>query len=591
MQIMRRARHGPWKRIPLVATLAVATAAAVAACGGGGGSSTSTTAPKATGGTITVLSAGDVDYIDPGIAYYSFSYTVHYATQRPLLSYEPDSVQPVPDLAAKMPTISADGKTVTVQLRKGVKFSPPVDREVTSDDVKYAIERAFSTSVANGYVGAYFNVIAGAPAKPTKGVPDISGIQTPDKYTVVFKLERPSGTFVGALSMLATAPVPREYAKPFDSKTTSDYGQYQVATGPYMIKNNAAGKLTGYTPSRQIELVRNPNWDASTSFRPAYADRILFKEGFQDPTIVTKQILSGTADVNGDVPPPAAQLRSILGNASQKDQLTFTPTGGSRYVALNTAKPPFDNLYVRQAVAYVLDRNAMRLTRGGAIDGEIATHFIDPSFKAAGWEYSGGASFDPFPSASNSGDVQKAKDMLKKAGYANGMYSGPQVTMVADNVPPGSDTAKVVAANLAKIGFDVKTISVTHSAMYTRFCNVPRNQPNICPNVGWLPDFHEPETLLNVTFNGQHIVPVNNSNWPQLNDPALNAAMDKAAMMLDATARYKAWAKIDQQVTRTAAAIPWLWEDFPTLYSTNVTHASELWNQGSPDVTFMQVRS
>jgi peptide/nickel transport system substrate-binding protein len=108
------------------------------------------------------------------------------------------------------------------------------------------------------------------------------------------------------------------------------------------------------------------------------------------------------------------------------------------------------------------------------VDGAIATHFIDPSFGDQGFDQSGGTSFDPFPSPGFAGDVTKAKELMKDAGYANGMYSGPQVTMVADNTPPGSDTAKVVAADLAKIGIDPKIISVTHSTMYTKYCNVPR---------------------------------------------------------------------------------------------------------------------
>src|SRR4029453_1375640 len=97
------------------------------------------------GGTITVLSAGDVDHIDPGQAYYSFSYEITYATQRTLLAYKPNSVDAVPDLAARMPTVSNGGRTVTVHIRSGVRFSPPVNREVTSADVKYAIERGFDT--------------------------------------------------------------------------------------------------------------------------------------------------------------------------------------------------------------------------------------------------------------------------------------------------------------------------------------------------------------------------------------------------------------------------------------------------------------
>jgi peptide/nickel transport system substrate-binding protein len=543
------------------------------------------------GGTITVLSAGDVDHIDPGQAYYSFTYEVSYATQRPLLSYRPSSINAIPDLASAMPKYSKNGKTVTVHIRPGVRFSPPVNREVTSADVKYAIERGFASSVANGYASAYFGDVVGAPAKATKGVPNIKGIKTPNKRTIVFELKRPDGVFTGSLGLLLTAPVPREYASKFDDQTTSTYGMHQVATGPYMIKDDSSGNINGvgYKPGQLIELVRNPNWSAKTSWRPAHANEILFKEGYQDPTVMTRTILSGAADANGDTPPPPAELRSIMSNPSQRKQLTFTPTGGSRYIALNTAKPPFDNLDVRQAVAYVLDRNAMRLTRGGAIDGRIATHFIDPSFKDKGFVQAGGLGFNPFPSPGFRGSVGKAKAMMRKAGYANGMYKGPQVTMVSDNSPPGSNTAQVVAADMAKIGFDVKTISVTHATMYTKYCQVPKNAPNICPNVGWLPDFHEPQTVLDVTFAGNQIKPVNNVNWSQLNDPKINAAIAHAKTIIAPKARWAAWGRIDDMVTRTAASIPWIWENYPTLFSTRVTPAPELWNSGAPDVTFMSV--
>jgi peptide/nickel transport system substrate-binding protein len=576
-------------RLPAVAAFLTPLALAAAACGGSGSpSGTSGTGQK--GGTISVLSAGDVDQIDPGQMYYQFSYQIGYATQRPLLAYKPDSVDTTPDLATSMPVVSNDGKTVTVKLRGGVRFSPPVNREVTSADVKYAIERGFATSVANGYVAAYFGDLVGAPRRATSGVPDIPGIQTPDKRTIVFKLKRPSGVFQGALAMLITAPVPAEYARKFDAKTTSDYGAHQVATGPYMIQSDESGRLTGYQPGRRIMLVRNPSWKSSTSWRPAFADQVVFKEGFQDPTVMTRTILSGAADVNGDTPPPPAELRSITSNPSQKDQLTFTPQGGARYIGLNTAKPPFDNKFVRMAVAYALDRDALRLTRGGPVDGRIATHFIDPSFTDKGFTQAGGFGFNPFPTAEQgSPDLDKARAMLKQAGFANGRYSGPGLTQVADNTPPGSDTARVVANDLAHIGMKVRTISVTHATMFTRFCNVPKQEPNICPNVGWIADFHEPQAMLDVTFNGKNIVPVNNSNWPQLNDPRINALMDKAETILDPQARFAAWGKIDQLVTRTAAGIPWLWETFPTLFSQNVTKAPELWNQGAPDVTFMQV--
>jgi len=581
--------------IAAVAGVAAGVLALVAAGCGGGGSTSGVQGASHTlqagkkGGTITILSNGDVDHLDPGAAYYQFTYAITYVTQRPLLAYKPNSIQPTPDLAASMPTVSNGGRTVTVHIRHGVKFSPPVNREVTSADVKYAIERGFDAAVGNGYAGAYFGVIKGAPAKIGNTVPNISGIQTPNKYTIVFQLTKPSGIFVGALQEPLTAPVPAEYARKFDKGTSSSYGNHQVATGPYMVQANASGKVTGYSPGKQIVLVRNPNWNPKTSWRPAYADKIIFKEGF-DPTVGTKQILSGQADANGDFPPPAANLKQILSNSSQKGQLEFTPTAGARFVALNTQKPPFNNKFVRMAVAYVLDRNSMRLTRGGAIDGKIATHFIDPSFGNSGFNQAGGYGFNPFPSPNNSGDVAKAAAMLKKAGFKSGKYSGPQITQVADNTPPGSNTAAVVANSLQKIGFKVKTISVQHSAMYTRFCGVPKNAPNICPNVGWIADFHEPQADLDANFDGTNILPANNVNWSQLNDPAINKLMAKAKLELNSEKRWAEWGQIDKMITESAAAIPWLWEASPTLYSNKVTHATELWNGGEPDVSFMSVK-
>jgi peptide/nickel transport system substrate-binding protein len=197
------------------------------------------------GGTLKVLSAGDVDHIDPGEAYYSFSYEITRPTQRALLGAKPGTTEVEPDLAARMPTVSKDGKTVTVTLKQGVRFSPPVNREVTSADVKYAIERGFATSVANGYAGAYFSVIQGAPKSPPAFPEPISGIETPNDQTIVFHLVRPEAVFVTALSMPLTAPVPEDYAKPFDDQAVSSYGLHQVATGPYMIRNNAAGSING----------------------------------------------------------------------------------------------------------------------------------------------------------------------------------------------------------------------------------------------------------------------------------------------------------------------------------------------------------
>jgi peptide/nickel transport system substrate-binding protein len=545
------------------------------------------------GGTLNVLFAGDVDSMDPGYWYYAVDYQVGLGPLgRSLYGYKADSGAVYPDLAASDPVVTNGGKTITIKLRHGVMFGPPVNREVTSADVKYAMERTFAGNVGNGYSTIYFGVLKGAPAKLASKPANvhISGIQTPDKYTIRFQLKSPSGSFLGSLVMPATIPVPKEFAAKWDAKVPSQYGQHMISSGPYMVANSSDGNLSkGYKPGQFIHLVRNPNENKATDpLHPAYLDAINIKEGATDTTVQAKQILAGSADVNGDSPPSNTVLPTIL--SKQGKQLFFTPTSGSRYVALNTAKPPFNNLHVRRAVAYVLDRRAMLLTRGGPIDGTIATHFIDPSFGDFGFTQSGGYKFDPFASPNHAGSVPKAKAELKKAGFANGLYSGPQITMVADSTAPGANTAKVVMADLQKIGFNVKLISVIHSQMYSKYCSVPKNEPNVCPNVGWLKDFLDPATLLNIPFNGKSIVPSNSSNWPQLNDPKINAAMVAAEKITAKGPRAAAWGKIDKMITETAAAVPWVWENFPTLFSSRVVPAIETWNEGGPDFTWISMK-
>ena len=73
--------------------------------------------------------------------------------------------------------------------------------------------------------------------------------------------------------MPITIPVPEEYAKEFDAKNPSTYNTHVVASGPYMIKNDAKGNLTGYKPAKSIKLVRNPNWDKATDFQPGLPRR------------------------------------------------------------------------------------------------------------------------------------------------------------------------------------------------------------------------------------------------------------------------------------------------------------------------------
>ena len=565
---------------PLLASVVAALALVVAACGGsdsgsstgssssGGGASTSQETGGKTGGVLRQLGSSDVDYLDPGHSYYTGGYQVIYPTQRTLYSFKPDNgTDPVPDLAAGKPEISSDLKTITVKIRPGVKFSPPVNRAVTSKDVKYAFERFFSINVGGQYP-SYFSSIVGAPSAPTKGVKPISGITTPDDQTIVFKLKEPQAVGVAsALVMPITAPVPEEYASKFDAKNPSTYNTHVVATGPYMVKNDAQGNAVGYQAGRSIDLVRNPNWDKATDYRPAYLDEIQLTTNESDASIAAQQVLTGS-HLALDTNPPAAQLKDAV--TTKKGQFVQLPGGGYRYFPLNTTIKPLDNINVRKAIIAAFDRDAALKARGGKFTGDIPTHFLPPGIP--GFEEAGGMKGPGYDFLANPrGDMTVATNYMKKAGYPSGKYTGnAKLLLIAANADPGKAQAQVAKAQLEKLGFKIQFRTVPQDAVYTEWCQVPKKQVAICGSAGWFKDFTDPQSMLEVTFKGANIAKDGgNNNLAQLNDPKVDAAMDKAST-LQGDARVKAWADIDKQITGDAPAVPFDWDKTTIIWSKDV---------------------
>ena len=233
-------------------------------------------------------------------------------------------------MAAAAPSISPDDRTITIHLRRGVRFSPPVNREVTSRDVAYAFERFFSVNVGGSYT-AYFSDLIGAPDRPTDGVRPISGITTPDAHTIVFRLRRgTAATFVGALSLPGSSPVPEEYAQRFDAERPSTYNTHVVATGPYMVRNDKAGATVGYRAGRSIELVRNPNWRRSTDGRPALLDKIRIRTNASDTNIGARQVLAGKDMVMDGAPSAGIIKRLVQEQSDQGQRLPAAATGSCR---------------------------------------------------------------------------------------------------------------------------------------------------------------------------------------------------------------------------------------------------------------------
>ncbi len=544
------------------------------------------------GGTLTVLDRAGFSQLDPGQAYDSRDVQIISATQRTLYAYLPNNPNtPVPDLAAGSPQISPDRLTVTVHIKHGIRFGPPVNREVTAADVAYAIERARNPHVATPYFREYFGELVGV--RHAHGGP-FGGITTPSRYTIVFHLTRPTAPILAAaLVMPVTAPVPPEFAGPLDAQRPTLYGShYLVATGPYMLASDAQGRVlgVGYLPGRFAELVRNPNWNPYSDFRPAYLDRILIHIG-GDPNVIGRAVIDGSHRVQND--PPATSIVAAA-NADvttadpkrQKGVLTVTTGTGLRFVALNNSRGPFANVDLRRALWAALDRTALAAASGGgALTGPVATHFIYPGtngFYAAGGYDGPQVDFN----RSLSGDDDVAQKYLKLAGYPSGRYNGPAVTVVGPTGQPGASYTEIVNRTLIRLGFPTHLRLVGPGVGLARYCGVPAQEVDVCPDVGWTRDFADPQTVLNPLFNGASITRTGNPNVGQVDDPAINRQMDAAAAVAGVIARAQAWATIDEELVNEAVAVPFQFADQPTIESADVAGVSQQWNGGWWDYAF-----
>jgi peptide/nickel transport system substrate-binding protein len=591
----------------VLAVLAAALPITLAACGSsnknGSTTSASSGAPAGVlspltetstggkkGGVLTVAQTGEYEHLDPGLSYYEIDYSITSATERPLYSYKPNTFSEVtPDMAEAPPEFSEGNKVITIKVRKGVHFSPPVNREVTAADVVYAFDRAANPNVANPYYLGYLASVEGM--KTAKGGP-IPGVKALNANTVQIKLTEAQGPIVAASMVLPyTAPVPEEYAKKFDAKKPSEYVNYMVATGPYMLKADKSGKNLGIgdQPGKSLTLVRNPNWNASTDFRPAYLDEIHVSIG-GDPDVVGRQVLEGSHKVQSEAP-STATLK--LAATSFPSQLEVSAGGGAgdRYVALNNTDGPFKNVNLRRAVWAATDREALDKLRGGKLVSDLATHFLwkgIPGFEEAGGVEGPKLDYNEHPQ----GDMAVAEKYLKLAGYPSGKYTGSEtIQVVGDTKAPANNVSQAVDQTLKSLGFKTKLNLVEHAVMYSKYCGIVSEKIDVCPNVGWIPDFGDPQAVLDVPFNGKLIVKNGtNSNWGLVNHPKINEAMEAATKVVGAQARGEAWAKIDRELTEEAVVVPYQWSKEAYLESKDVAGVGAYWNGGTWDYSFTSLK-
>jgi peptide/nickel transport system substrate-binding protein len=175
-----------------------------------------------------------------------------------------------------------------------------------------------------------------------------------------------------------------------------------------------------------------------------------------------------------------------------------------------------------------------------------------------------------------------AEKYIRLAGYPSGKYTGGQpVTIVGARGSPAEEDAEIVNRTLLELGFVTRFKLVETSTMYAKYCNVPKQEVDVCPSVGWIADFADPQAVLEITFDGEFINATGNVNWGQTDVPAINEAMEKANEIVGEAAQIAAWAKIDESLVEDAAAIPFDWDNGDSIEGSAVNGVQDVWNIGS----------
>jgi ABC-type transport system substrate-binding protein len=468
------------------------------------------------------LPSGAIDHLDPALAYTAVSMRIVFFTATPLVTFkdaEGEQGKQIIGGLADLPVVSADGKTYAFTLRKGVKFAD--GRPVTGDDVKATFERLFVSDLASPAAG-FFDVIVGASEFAAGKAKGISGI-TVTGGKVVFQLKQPVGSFLVRMTLPFTSIVPRDTpAKVLDN------GELLV-TGPY--------KVESYEVNRKLVLVRNPNYAEAVLGKRGLMDRIVIDMNI-DPAQAGLMVRANQLDLFLDRI-AATDAAQALADPALKGRVFKNPQAAIIYLFMNSDVPPFDNVKVRQAVNYAVNRNALLRVWGGPSQGSVTDQVLPPTMP--GWK---DVSIYPM-----GGDAAKAKQLLAESGVKLPI----ETTLRARNDAPGFlELAQAVQEQLKAVGINAKIESAIDSVN----CGVIQTRANHVPMGvnAWYQDYPDPDDFIDVLLDGDRITDTNNQNIAAFNDAGINKKI-AALAGVTGSERYARYNDLDVAMIRDFA--PW----------------------------------
>jgi peptide/nickel transport system substrate-binding protein len=541
------------------ALLTVIVAVALSACGSSSSSSSSSSASSASSSTstpssstsaksVTLLMGTAPQSLDPGMDYTTQGAEPNWVTYTGLTTYRHANgaagTQLIPGLATALPVISDGGKTYTVTLRKGLVFSN--GKPVLASDFAYTVER--SIKIPWGGSGQFITpVIVGGTAFSTGKAKTISGITT-DNATgkIVIHLTAPYGPFDNVLAFPALGIIPA--GTPFHNLPNSP----PPGVGPYMTTN--------IVPNASFSSVINPEWSKMDipGIPAGHVDvNVKISSNVSSNAL---SVLNNTADFFDWADTiPGSLLPQIHSQAA--DRFSQVNLGGSTYyIFLNVTKKPFSSQLAREAVVTGLNQDAMNRLGAGTL--APACYFLPPAVPG----HPTGAC--PYGTP-GTGNLAKAKALVQQSGMA-----GQPVTVWSETRSPRQQWMTYYTSFLNSIGFKATQKVIADATYFTTIGDL-----KLHPQTGfadWNQDFPNPVDFYGVLLDGKAILPTDNENFGETNDPYINSQVTAlgATPTTQLSTVVSKWQALDQYVAKKAYVAVFGYQTFPKFTSNRINYGA-----------------
>ena len=417
--------------------------------------------------------------------------------------------------AAASWSVSLDSRIFTFQLRPGLKFSN--GREVLASDYAFAIKRTLDPATAS-FLATYLKEVRGVKEFMSGRTNQLAGVRAPALNTFVVELERPDPTFPYVLSCTLGTAVPREEVE----GRGNVYAVRPVGNGPYMVKEWVRGS--------RLLLKRNPYYSGP---EPQHFDRVDVFIGGDD---TTRQMMfeRGEADIGGfTLPRPI--LRRMNQDPRWRGLVEREPVISTYYVTLNTEIPPLDNLRVRQAINYAVDRDRRMGVRSGFYshaEGPIPPGMPGFNPQLRGYRY----------------DPEKSLQLLKD--------SGLQLPLRSELWHDPSDESRLIVQgiqwDLHQVGIEIELKSVAGSEMMAAAQTRGKVPMSL---TYWSSAIPDPKDMLGMPFDGRAVTNEPTVNLAFYSNPQVTRLLDEAALEANWPLRFQLYQRAEELIVRDA---PWI---------------------------------